>query len=181
MVPPGYSSNQLAVYTDSQGMMELLAPANWDCEATVGADGSSSISIYPPTQGDVSVSALNSDSTTEEVTGSQTSASSFGAASQACQLFVAAYKALEGTPCTMRSPSQEEATLYTPNIIEFNDPPGIAGDANPSGGAYAASGVMTYYSGNNNGSWTETCLLAPSESSLCAAILSSFIASYGTN
>jgi hypothetical protein len=181
MVPPGYSPTQLAVYTDNQGIMELLAPANWDCQATVGADGSSTIEIYPPSQGAVTNHVLNSESTNEEITGEQTSASQFAAAEQACQLFVAAFQALNGDTCTALSPPQEEATDDTPNIIEFTDPPGVAGDANPSGGAYTASGVMTYYPSNNNGSWTETCVLSQSQSSLCTAIIASFIASYGFN
>jgi hypothetical protein len=181
MVPSGYSSNQLAVYTDNQGIMELLAPANWHCQATVGADGSSSIQIYPPNQDAASNSALASDSSIQEVSGDQTSASQFSATEQACQLFVTANKALGGETCNMHSSPQEEASSATPNIVEFTDPPGVVGDADPSGGSYTASGVMTYYPRNNNGSWTETCVLSPSESSLCAAILASFIASYGSN
>jgi hypothetical protein len=184
MVPPGFSSSQLAVYSDTQGIMELLAPAGWDCQAIVGADGSSSIEIYPPGQGAASGSSLGTSSTAEEVRGDQTSASPFAANLQACQLFPAAYKNLTGVPCSLKSPTAEEATLSTNNIIEFTDPPGVAGDGDPSGGAFTASGVMTYYpvsgaSPLSNGSWTETCVLPPSESRLCGAIISSFIESYG--
>jgi hypothetical protein len=179
MVPPGYSADQFAVYSDSQGIMELLAPANWDCHAAVGADGSSIIEIYPPSQRGTSNSALAGGSAVQEVRGDQTSASPFDAAAQACRLFPSAYNALDGESCTMTSPAQEEATNDTPHIIEFTDPPGVAGDADPSGGANTSSGVMTYYSNNEAGSWTETCVLAPSQSSLCSAILASFIASYG--
>ena len=181
MVPPGFSSSQLAVYTDSQGTMELLAPAGWDCKAAVGADGTSSIEIYPSDQGAASSASLGAGSTIEEVSGDQTSASPFMADLQACQLFPAAYNNLNGVQCTRLSPPAEEATLETNNIIEFTDPPGVAGDADPSGGAYSARGVMTYYPSNDNGSWTETCVLPPSESRLCSAIISSFIESYGSN
>lgn len=181
MVPPGYSSSQLAVFTDSQGIMKLLAPASWDCQATVGADGSSNIEIYPPSQGVSPDAVLTPGTTIQEVRGDQTSASPVGAALQACQLFQAAYEALDGETCGMLSPSREEATNDTPNIVEFTDPPGVTGDADPSVGAYTASGVMTYYQNDENGSWTETCVLAPSDSTLCTAILASFIQTYGKN
>jgi hypothetical protein len=183
MVPPGFTSSQLAVYTDTQGIMELLAPAGWDCQATVGADGASNIEIAPPGQAAASGSSLEVGSTIEEVRGDQTSASAASADLQACQLFPAAETNLKGIgpKCTMLSPPAEEATLDTNNIIEFTDPPGVAGDGDPSGGAYSASGVMTYYTSNEAGSWTETCVLPPRESRLCGAIISSFIESYGAN
>ena len=181
MVPPGYTPSQLAVYSDNQGIMELLAPAGWDCQASVGADGSSGIEIYPPSQGAATGSSLAGGSTITEVSGYQTGGSPFSAASQACQLFPASNSALDGNTCPMLSPPAPKATLYTDHIIEFTDPPGVTGDAYPSGGAYNASGVMTYFTKPNAESWTETCVLAPSRSSLCTAILSSFITSYGRN
>ena len=58
-------------------------------------------------------------------------------------------------------------------------PPGIKGDGDPSGGKYAAMGEMTYYDDlASDGSWTETCLLPPDDTSLCKAILGNFDARY---
>ena len=71
-------------------------------------------------------------------------------------------------------------TTVNAHVVEFTDPPGVHGDAAPSGGAYAAMGVMTYYGDrNSDGSWTETCLLPPSDTSLCRAIVGNFKSRYG--
>jgi hypothetical protein len=56
---------------------------------------------------------------------------------------------------------------------------GVTGDGNPSGGRYAANGVMTYYSGNPDGSWVETCTLPAASKDLCTTTLNYFVASYG--
>ena len=47
-VLPHNSATKLAVFTDGLGIVRLVAPANWDCSAVVGADGSSSLTIVPP-------------------------------------------------------------------------------------------------------------------------------------
>jgi len=66
-------------------------------------------------------------------------------------------------------------------VVGFEDPPGVAGDGNPSGGPYPANGVMTYYSGDQNGSWMETCTLPSAEKALCTAVLDNFVSAYGTD
>jgi hypothetical protein len=63
-------------------------------------------------------------------------------------------------------------------VVAFTDPPGVSGDANPSGGRYPASGVMTYHPGNPDGSWTETCTLPPADKSLCTVVLDYFLDSH---
>ncbi len=51
----------------------------------------------------------------------------------------------------------------------------------PSGGPYPANGVMTYYSGNENGGWLDTCTLPNSEHALCTVALNAFVSFYGNN
>jgi len=67
----------------------------------------------------------------------------------------------------------------TAGVVVFEDPPGVTGDGNPSGGKYSANGVMTYYSKSDNGSWIDTCTLPEEEKALCKAALNDFIDLYG--
>jgi hypothetical protein len=76
-------------------------------------------------------------------------------------------------------PGEESTEQISAGVIGFLDPPGVAGDGNPSGGPYPANGVMTYYSGDENGSWVETCTLPYSEQPLCTAVLNNFVGAYG--
>src|SRR5262249_59305951 len=47
---PGGTGAELAIYTDDQGRMRLLAPRSWSCSAMYGADGSGGITVYPTGQ-----------------------------------------------------------------------------------------------------------------------------------
>ena len=47
---PGGTAAELAIYTDDQGRMRLLAPRSWSCSAMYGADGSGGITVYPTGQ-----------------------------------------------------------------------------------------------------------------------------------
>ena len=76
-------------------------------------------------------------------------------------------------------PASERLTTISPHVVHFTDPPGIKGDGDPSGGKYAAMGEMTYYDDlASDGSWTETCVLPPTDLSLCTAILDNFGSKY---
>ncbi|MBW4030665.1 MAG: hypothetical protein HIU57_08360, partial [Acidobacteria bacterium] len=48
MLAPHSNAGKLAVFTDGLGIVRLIAPAKWHCSASVGADGSSSLTIVPP-------------------------------------------------------------------------------------------------------------------------------------
>ena len=47
---PSSLVSQIAVYTDAQGQMQILAPTGWACSASVGADGTSELAAYPEGQ-----------------------------------------------------------------------------------------------------------------------------------
>ena len=70
--------------------------------------------------------------------------------------------------------------------MAFEDPPGVAGNGAPSGGPYAANGVMAFYPGANvgsvvpTGSWLDTCTLPASTHDLCTAALDLFVTDYGS-
>lgn len=180
---------QLSVYSDKQGTMRLVAPKGWQCSAAYGADGSGGVSVYPA---GVSVPAggvgagwhLSSSSTAQAVTGQETSACSSCTTGQACPLFSAAAQAFQSAlakPCPRTRPKAETVHRITANMVGFQDPPGTPGDGAPSGGANAASGVMTYYPSNPNGSWMATCTLPSADQQVCTVALNTFQTSYQNN
>jgi hypothetical protein len=181
---PKQYSTQFAVYSDNEGLTELLAPTGWSCTAGIGADGSSSVQVSPPGQNRITSATLSAGSTAEEIHAAQTSACVGCREALACPLFATAANDYRGTfekACPTKLPSSEAVTKRTSHLVDFTDPPGVRGDADPSGGANPAMGVMTYFDETNrDGSWTETCVLPASETSVCQVILANFATRYGT-
>jgi hypothetical protein len=179
---PGYST-KLAVYSDNEGVIEVVAPTGWNCTAQIAGDGSSSVQVSPPGQAGISSATLSAGSTDEVINASQTSACVGCRESLACPLFDSAanaYRSIYQHACPARRPPSEVVTDVSADVVEFTDPPGVRGDAVPSGGEYPALGVMTYHGDKNNGgSWTETCVLPATHSSMCKAIVANFDAKYG--
>lgn len=176
-------STKLAFYSDNEGLTTLLAPTGWTCTASIGADGSSSVQVSPSGQSDVASGVLRPGSTTQLISASQTSACVGCRESLACPLFANAandYQRAFGHACPTTRPSSEVETKHTSHLVEFTDPPGVHGDAIPSGGEYPAMGVMSYFDDvKSDGSWTETCVLPAADKSLCEVILGNFVATYG--
>ncbi|KJF17452.1 hypothetical protein [Acidithrix ferrooxidans] len=182
MLPSGFSG-RLDVYSDNQGIMELPTPKGWGCIASIGADGSGTLEIAPPNQPKVYTGALAASSTVQEISASETSACVGCTLGQACPLFetaAVAYQADFGQSCPTAAPREEGMTSVGSNVVEFTDPPGISGDGSPSGGVNSAIGAMTYNPNTNDGSWAETCVLPASQHAICFAIVSNFVASYGS-
>ncbi len=182
-VPPDLAS-QLSVYADEAGDMGLLAPSGWHCTASFGADGSSEESVTPRGEVLPQGGELPSGSHVEAIVGTQNGGCQGCAASQACPFFSSAEQA-DPFDCMNASPrSKEEVTRLASNIVAFEDPPGFAGDANPSGGAYPANAVMTYThdpggsSGDFWSSWLETCTLPTNQHALCTTVLNDFASRY---
>ncbi len=181
---PANLASQLSVYADQAGDMGLLAPRGWECKASFGADASSVETVTPSGAALPQGGALPSGSRAEAIVGTQNGGCEGCAASQACPFFSSADQAdpfdcLNATP-----PPEEEVTRLASNIVGFEDPPGVAGDANPSGGLYPANAVMTYThdpagsSGDFWSSWVETCTLPKSRHTLCTAVLDDFASRY---
>jgi hypothetical protein len=178
-------TSQVAVYTDIDGDMKIIAPVGWSCSASFGADGSGGINAAPAGQ-PVSTGSLAADSTQEAVSASETSACASCREDQACPLFASAQTDEENDyqqSCPRSRPPSESVVPLNANVVSFEDPPGVNGDADPSGGAYPANGVMTYYpEGSPNaedGSYTETCVLPQSEMAICTTALDRFVDWYG--
>jgi hypothetical protein len=186
VVVPRSLSGQLSVYSDTQGEMKVVGPSGWTCQAQIGADGSGGVVVSAP--GETVPQEwgagwpLSSDSNIQAIVGIQTSACWGCTLGQACHLFTAAATTSAGQfggTCTR--PPAEAVHQISPGIVSFQDPPAVTGDGIPSGGQNPGNGVMTYYPGNQNGSWLETCTLPTTEKELCTTALNSFIAWYGQN
>jgi len=180
-------AGELEVYSNDQGTMMGLGPRGWACAAMIAADGSGGVVVHPagesvpagwaddwgltPTSGDVAVVGVEQGPCFSCTTG------------QACPLFPAAdtaWVAAYGRPCPgATKPASEAVDQIASGVVAFEDPPGLTGDGIPSGGTYAANGVMTYHPGNPNGSYLETCTLPGSAKAECTATLNNFIADYG--
>jgi len=185
---PRVLTSKLAVYMDGNGHMKLLAPIDWTCSAEYGADGSGGIVIYPSGES-ISRSAfgagwtLSRESSTEAIVGSQTGGCQGCEVGQACPLFPTAARGFQsqfGRACPKSRPASETVDQIAPGVVAFQDPPGVSGDGSPSGGKFAANGVMTYYPSSQFGSWLDTCTLPKADQTFCTAALNTFITWYGT-
>jgi hypothetical protein len=182
---PSAVAARLAVYADTRGTMALVGPKGWSCAAAYGADGSGGVVIYPPgTPAPLTAEAVwkLGQATAMGIYGTESSACYTCTLGQACPLFPAAartFRSYLGHGCGTR-PAAETVTPVSSGIVSFEDPPGVRGDATPSGGRYPASAVMTYYPNVPDGSWLETCTLPDSDKAECTATLNTFIAWYGS-
>lgn len=181
---PSDLANQVAVYTDAEGSMRLLAPTGWSCAASIGADGSGGVQVYPPGQADPTNGQFQASSF-EGVVGTQNGGCVGCAVTQASPLFPAADAACQSEfsgdaqACKSGPPAGESTEPIEPGVIGFLDPAGVKGDGTPSGGNYPANGVMTYQTSQYPTSYLETCTLPQSQHDLCTAVLDNFAQLYG--
>jgi hypothetical protein len=184
---PAAVVNKMAAYSDDQGEMYLLAPLGWTCQASLGADGNDSIAVYPPGEVGTSQFALGHSwpKSAKAVTGDLLPTCYACFVGQACTFFPAAEHDLvrdfgKQLSCTAL-PSGQAVSRISPSVIAFQDPAGVIGTGEPSGGVYPASGVVTFKDRSPSGiygSAMETCTLPKSERAVCSAAVQSFIASW---
>jgi hypothetical protein len=168
--------------------MWLIGPRGWHCLSTVGADGQGGTSIAAPGKRAPYNYPTRLPLTEEAIIGHETAGSADPTFEQACPLFPIAHAEFfkynpRSTPqlCPASPPPQELVRHIVDGDVEFTDPPRLAGDGYPSGGQYAALGVMTYHDRRGGSSWLETCTLPPTLSSVCSWSLRYFIERYGNN
>ena len=132
------------------GMRTLLGPKGWHCEAAVGADGSSSMTITPPDQ---PISEGSPSPDRQAVTALTGGACVGCIATMACGLFPEAWKLFDdsGLSCPTTTPAGELVTRPMPRSAIFEDPPGVVGTGEPSGGRYRALGLMVFDAGSGAG------------------------------
>lgn len=174
------------------GTLTLLGPKGWQCAAAVGVDGSASMTITPPGQPAPSgsrggSSAAGSSAAGSPVPGEQAVTAYKGGAcvgciaSIACRLFPEAWN-LFATPessCPTVLPARERVTRPGPRSAVFEDPPGVAGTGEPSGGRYRAIGLLVYDPGTGAGgsgldvpsALKVTCTLPDAMSQICDELI----------
>jgi hypothetical protein len=181
---PKSMAKQLAAYTDDQGEMYLVAPRGWTCQATVGADGNDSVAVYPPGEVGTSKFALGHTwpKSAQAVTGDILPSCLACYVGQACTFFPDAEKDLVrnyGQQIKCASLPQREGILrVSSSVISFEDPPGVIGTGEPSGGDFPAEGVVTFKEGTGGttyGSAMQTCTLPAREHALCTAVIDAFV------
>jgi len=165
---------QVAFY--GNGTRTLLGPKGWHCEGAVGADGSTSMTITPPGQAAPTGSPLPGYQAVTAYTGG----GCVGCiATMACGLFPEAWKLFDtpGSSCPTTSPARELITRPIPRSAIFEDPPGVAGTGDPSGGRYRALGLLVFDPGTG-GSGTDfpsalkiTCTLPDAMAQVCDEIV----------
>lgn len=181
---PSSMKGQLSVYIDALGLLAVVAPTGFDCQAAVGEDGSGTLAAYPPTEQPAhdQNGFVEPQSLARAVTAIETSACSSCTLAQACPYFATAATTWQqeyGRPCPGSVPASEKVTPLGSTAVGIADPPGAKGGAVPSGGPDPANAVMTYVPGNPNGSFLGTCTLPSGQHAVCTASLNAFLARYG--
>jgi hypothetical protein len=184
---PANLARQLAVYTDDQAELYLIAPLGWTCQASLGADGNDSIAVYPPGEVGTSQFALGHTwpRVAEAVTGDLLPSCYSCFVGQACTFFSAAEHDMLRTygnqlTCS-KLPSGEGIERVSPTAVAFEDPAGVGGTGEPSGGAYPANGVVTFKQSTSTvtyGSAMETCTLPRAQHAVCAAAIAAFLSAW---
>ena len=160
------------------GTQTLLGPKDWHCEGAVGVDGSSRMVITPPRQLPPTGSPAPDHQAVTAFTGG---ACVSCIATMTCGLFPEAWKLFEqpGMSCPTRPPAGELVTRPFPSSAVFEDPPGVIGTGDPSGGRYRALGLIVFDPGTGaGGSGADlpsalkiTCVLSDALAQVCDEIV----------
>ncbi len=181
---PASEADRLAFYSDSTRSVDpVLAPVGWDCSVSVGADGSTIVSVFPSGQPDPKVLGGTLPATTQGVIAYSPSACQGCVADLVCPVFSNSETQLgySGQSCDSEPPAEQVTFLAGSSTsdhgtVALKDPPGVQGTVQMSGGDYEAIGVMRYTDQQNEGqAAAESCVLQQDESALCAAITNDFL------
>ncbi len=188
---PASLGQRLAYYSDdSRSLAPVMGPSGWDCGVGVGADGSTVVAVFPPAEAS-SFPAGNlfprpfTGSTDQAVVAYTPSACQDCVYGLVCPLIPTADAQLGYSQPCPTPPAAERITWLSGSAsipvgptsvdrISFEDPPGVVGDGNPSGGPYPANGVINYRYGPEGSAASLTCTLPTNEHQLCTEILNDF-------
>lgn len=147
--------------------LAVLAPEGWKCRGGVGVDGSGFVSVTGT--GGRAIGARE---------GSVCAYCNFEIV---CPLFPQAKALQPELGCPSTPPSDERIYKLSAIAIAFEDPAGVHGTGQPSGGRNPANGVVIYSAGPPDQAFEETCTLPDSAHRECAAALNDFVARYTAN
>ncbi|HWA66308.1 MAG TPA: hypothetical protein VG899_08060 [Mycobacteriales bacterium] len=176
---PAALAAHLAYYSDNvRNLTPVLAPRGWKCRVTIGADGGTSVTIYP---------ASATPTAKTGVTVRSEPACEGCVWGLVCDLVPGSAKQVgaDQPACPTTRPKRERvkfergrphATGRVQDVVVFQDPAGVKGDGVPSGGPDPANGVLLYDWDQRDGGAAslETCTLPTAEFSTCAASASNF-------
>jgi hypothetical protein len=147
--------------------LAVLAPEGWKCKGAVGVDGSGYVAV--------------TGSGGRAIEGREGSVCADCNFEIACPLFPQAKALQPELGCPSTPPSDERIYKLSDIAIAFEDPPGVHGTGQPSGGRNPANGVVIYSAGPPDQALEETCTLPNSAHLECAAVLNDFLARYTAN
>jgi len=171
--------SDVAMFTDGEGTLDVLAPAAWQCTALDAVDGSSTLVVYPP--GAPRPIWGHVTRVREGIVASQTGSCVGCSLETACPLFPAArrsYTAAYGISCPKAPAGLELRTDVSASRVLFIDPPGVLGAGLPSGGGLAAYGAMLWRIPGSRAAtaWRDTCTLPSVDHDLCVLSVRGFLA-----
>lgn len=151
---PTRIASQLEFYSDaSREVSPILGPNGWQCSVSIGADGNTYVSIYPPPV--LQPTSQNGTEETMGVSSTDIPACRGCVANLACPIFVNAETQLgySSTYCPTSEPATESARFLEGGpslnfgLAIISDPPGDPGTNSLSGGDYPAYGALHYFGG----------------------------------
>lgn len=185
--PATSASSELSFYSDAKhNLTPILGPAGWKCSASEGADGTSTISIYPPGVSDPSGTA-NGTEETMGVEETMLPACQGCIADLECPVFLNAENQLgyNGQYCPGYVPPSESVRFLEGNaesdygVAILSDPSGSPGTVTLSGGDYPAIGALLYLrvgaSGSDATGGSIGCVLPSRYDTLCKAVVNNFV------
>lgn len=155
---------------DAYGYPGLVAPSGWLCSGFIAQDGGNTFVAVPPGEQPPGVrNGLAPSPPTAQISTWGEPACGSCRWAITCSLFPATTHWYPG-PCPQPVPSQEIDRTVGRGVVDFIDPPHVAGTGRPSGGALPAMGVVI----NDGGAAMLTCVLPASEKSVCKTAIRAF-------
>jgi hypothetical protein len=157
----------LVAYSDPYA--HIVGPAGMQCSALSGADGSQNITVWPKGQREPRAHSDGEGLNLEEVPACVGCMYSL-----VCPLDKSlANKIYPGYPVACAAAPKKEQIERRGDLLLFIDPPGVAGDAFPSGGQHTAYGAVGWT--RRKGAFEASCTLPGNKKSICTVRLNDAI------
>ena len=187
---PRGTSGSYEAYSLNSGALTILAPTGWTCEGFVSTDGGSELAVIPNSEpfnaSSYGEPSLSGSADPQAVTAASTGGCQGCAYGATCAylptLANSVWSDLAQSPgCGSGIPAGETAGTFGSNVAYFEDPAGVTGAGNPSGGQNPANGVVILQPPGadvDGNSFIGTCTLPDPEHSRCQTILNDFAKRY---
>jgi hypothetical protein len=174
--------------SDNEQVAQIVGPSGWTCEAGIGGDGDTQLTVIAP--------GSSLDANHDITSGIQAfvipGADVLDQYLMTCALFPSSVTAAVsgasgggiGFDCGSAPPASESDTRVGSTAVFFTDPVGTHGTWDNSAGLYPADGVVIFNPNTDGKQGLDTteqaeCILPPADQSLCTAALDDFAARYG--